>query len=753
MLDSLQEAHEGNKVIKENKIQLFTVQYEVRKMEERETIAEYMFKINDLVNNMRALGEDIKDSDVCKKILRSLTSRFNAKVIILEDKDLSNMKIDELQASLTAYEMRVGPPTLHRRETTLKAKENVEEDESKSEDDLEEDEVAYLAKKFRKFRFTRKSQLHNLTCYECGKPSHIVSKCPNSKGQNQRKFEEFNNKGRFGRKALLSDWETAIDEEKKLKEDQEDKCLFMAILEPSKDSVEEDTDTEIEEILEKCERLAVKCNQQKSQIRKLNSELLRFRQILTKHLKLKLSTMCSISLIVLSILKVQSNSQWSTKRCKEELSTILEERSLKMVKIQKQSTKQIGKTGIGYVCDSAAKISQKHSTFVKATTGEVYARYPMVKPLRSRFDIFDNIQYPLSFNQRDFVTSVARNFKITKMYMKKSDLTQGVKVKYKGSMVKSKMMWIPKKLNSISLLVYTAFKACNIQDKWYVDSGCSRHMTGDGSKLNSLQQFDGGNVIFGDNQRAKIVGIGTVSKSKELPEIQEVLLVEGLKHNLLTVSQLCDSGKEVCFNKEKSNMIDLESKQVLFSASRSLGNVYTVTEESQVIQCNLTTCDEAKLWHKKLSHLHSRNMSKILKLKAVKGLPNIYFKDDHLCKAYQQGKQTKVSFHSKEINSSKALDLIYMDLCGPTRTTSIGGSKYFMILIDDFSRMVWVYFLKEKSEAITHFIKFVNLVENERSCTVKKLRSDFGSEFTMKEFEHYCDDKGIKKEFSAVATP
>ncbi|XP_059627216.1 uncharacterized protein LOC132270007 [Cornus florida] len=526
MWESLLAAYEGNNVIKENKIQLFKFQYEVCKMEERETIAKYMFRINNLVNNMRALGEDIKDSDVCKKILRSLTSRFNAKVTILEDKDLSNMKIDKLQASLIAYEMRVGLPILYRREIALKAKETAEEDESKSEDDLEEDEVAYLAKKFKKFRFKKKSQQQNLTCYGCGKLGHIVSKCPNSKGKTQRKFEGPNNKGRFGRKTLLSNWETAIEEEKKPKEAQEDECLFMAILEPPKDSVEteEDTDTEIEEILKECERLAIKCNQQKSQIRKLNSELLKSRKILTKHL----------------------NSN----------------------------------------CQPSAKINKRYSIFVKATTGEVYARYPIVKPLKSRFDILDNIQNPLSFNQRDFVTSVARNFKY----------------------------------------------------KWYVDSGYSSHMTGDGTKFKSLKQFVGGNVIFRDNQRAKIVGIGTVSKSKELPEIQEVLLVEGLKHNLLSVSQLCDSGKEFCFNKEKCNVIDLESKQVSFSASRSSGNVYTVTEEIQVTQCNLTTSDEAKLWHKRLGHLHSRNMSKILKLKAVKGLPDICFKDDHLCKACQQGK-------------------------------------------------------------------------------------------------------------------
>ncbi|XP_059650769.1 uncharacterized protein LOC132296600 [Cornus florida] len=367
-------------------------------MEERETVAEYMFRINDLVNNMRALGEDIKDVDV---------------------------KIDELQASLTAYEMRIGVPVVHRRETALKAKEVVEETETetKSKDDLEEDEVAYLAKKFRKFRFKKKNQLQNLTCYGY---------------------------------AILEALQIPIQ-------------------------VEEDSDTKIEEILEECERLAVK---------------------------------------------------W--------------------------------------------------------------------------------------------------NFKVTRMYMKKSNIAQAQKVKNKDSIVKSSMMWIPKKLNSVNLLMYTAFKACNKVDKWYIDSGCSRHMTGDGSKFITLKQFDYGDVIFGDNQKAKIVGIGTVSKSEELPKIQEVLLVEGLKQNLLSVSQLCDNGRTVCFEKEKCNVVDLKSKQVLFSACRSSRNVYIVTEEFQATQCNLTTYDEANLWHKKLGHLHSRNLSKILKLKAVKRLPELNFKDDHL---------------------------------------------------------------------------------------------------------------------------
>ncbi|XP_059663438.1 uncharacterized protein LOC132309104 [Cornus florida] len=323
MWDSLQAAHEGSTVIKENKIQLYKVQYEACKMEERETVAEYLFRINDIVN-MKSLSEDIKDSDVCKKILRSLTPRFNAKVTILEDQDLSQIKIDDIQASLTAYEIRIGMPTIQRREAALKVKEVTEESEPKSkEDDLEEDEVAYLSKKFKKFRFKKRSQSQNLTCYGC-------------------------------------DWDL-VSEEDKHEEPKEDECLFLATLETPQKTTEvekdsEDIDSKIEEILEEYERLAVKFNRQKSQLKALNSELQKSKQLFIKHFKLKLSTLCSISLIFSSLKKSQSNTEWLTKRYKEEPSLILEERSLKMAEIWKQSTKQIGKTGIGYICDTATKV-------------------------------------------------------------------------------------------------------------------------------------------------------------------------------------------------------------------------------------------------------------------------------------------------------------------------------------------------------------------------------------------------------------
>lgn len=76
-----------------------------------------------------------------------------------------------------------------------------------------------------------------------------------------------------------------------------------------------------------------------------------------------------------------------------------------------------------------------------------------------------------------------------------------------------------------------------------------------------------------------------------------------------------------------------------------------------------------------------------------------------------------------------------------------------MLLIDDFTRMTWVCLLKKKSEAFRYFKIFKELVENETEQKIKCLRSNNGGEFTSKEFNHYYDEHGIKRQFSAGRTP
>jgi transposase InsO family protein len=86
-------------------------------------------------------------------------------------------------------------------------------------------------------------------------------------------------------------------------------------------------------------------------------------------------------------------------------------------------------------------------------------------------------------------------------------------------------------------------------------------------------------------------------------------------------------------------------------------------------------------------------------------------------------------------------------------TTSITGAKYFLLFIDDYSRKMWLYFLKLKSEVFNEFQEFKALVEKESRCYIATLRSDNGDELCSKEFNNFCTKHGIKKQFTTPYTP
>ena len=106
------------------------------------------------------------------------------------------------------------------------------------------------------------------------------------------------------------------------------------------------------------------------------------------------------------------------------------------------------------------------------------------------------------------------------------------------------------------------------------------------------------------------------------------------------------------------------------------------------------------------------------------------FEKDRNCDACQLGKQTRVSFKSKNIvSTSRPLELLHMDLFGPTRTTSLGRKWYDFIIIDDFSHFIWVFFLAHKDETFQVFSKFYRKVINEKRFSIQNIRSDHGTEF------------------------
>ena len=186
------------------------------------------------------------------------------------------------------------------------------------------------------------------------------------------------------------------------------------------------------------------------------------------------------------------------------------------------------------------------------------------------------------------------------------------------------------------------------------------------------------------------------------------------------------------------------------------GNVYTIDIDcaSNGDNCFSVLHENSWLWHKRFGHISMELISKILKKDLVKGLPKIEFVKDKICDACQFGKQVKTSFKTKmHISTSRPLELLHMDLFGPSRIASLGGKYYAFVIIDDFSRFTWVLFFATKDEAIHVFSKFSKRVQNEKGVTITCIKSDHGGEFENHAFEKFCDEHGIEHQFSSPRTP
>jgi transposase InsO family protein len=170
--------------------------------------------------------------------------------------------------------------------------------------------------------------------------------------------------------------------------------------------------------------------------------------------------------------------------------------------------------------------------------------------------------------------------------------------------------------------------------------------------------------------------------------------------------------------------------------------------------CLIAKTNMGWLWHRRLAHVGMKNINKFLKGGHMLGLTDVYFEKDRPYAACQVGKQVGTTHRSKNVvTTSRPLELHHMDLFGPVAYLSIGGSKYGLVIVDDFSCFTWVFFLQDKSETQSTLKRFLRRAQNEFELKVKKISSDNGSEFKNLQVEEYLEEEGIKHEFSAPYTP
>ncbi|KAJ4793822.1 Pol [Rhynchospora pubera] len=169
---------------------------------------------------------------------------------------------------------------------------------------------------------------------------------------------------------------------------------------------------------------------------------------------------------------------------------------------------------------------------------------------------------------------------------------------------------------------------------------------------------------------------------------------------------------------------------------------------------DLSLNDDANLQFDRLNDYLDESLKTIASQKEQISLLTTKVHDLESLVTRYKGKQTKSSFKTKEIiSTTQPLQLLHMDLFGPINVLSISKKRYVFVVVDDYSRFTWVFFLAHKEEAFDHFVKFSNRVENEKGLKISRIRSDHGREFENAKFDELCIEKGYKQEFSAPRTP
>ncbi|KAL8091680.1 hypothetical protein AgCh_034080 [Apium graveolens] len=165
-------------------------------------------------------------------------------------------------------------------------------------------------------------------------------------------------------------------------------------------------------------------------------------------------------------------------------------------------------------------------------------------------------------------------------------------------------------------------------------------------------------------------------------------------------------------------------------------------------------CGRSWNWHKRLSHLNFNNINELVRKDLVRGFPNAVFTPDGLYDSCQKSKQRKTSFKSKtESSIPEPYDPLYVDLFGPVNVMSISKKRYAHVIVDEFTRYTWLYFLHTKDETPSILLDHVRELEKGSTYKVKIIRSDNGTEFGNSSMEEFCKLKRIKQEFSAPGTP
>ncbi|KAD5961454.1 hypothetical protein E3N88_12927 [Mikania micrantha] len=292
-------------------------------------------------------------------------------------------------------------------------------------------------------------------------------------------------------------------------------------------------------------------------------------------------------------------------------------------------------------------------------------------------------------------------------------------------------------------------------------STVKRWVIGRGTELKNVRELKDGEMELhvGNGAHVAVKAIGEYEillPSGFYLKLDNVCFIPNVTRNIVSVSRLHEQGFDYVFN---GNYISAYFNNMFYFEAKPHNGIYEINVSNSCTSSSMYTMNtkrlksdfnQSYLWHCRLGHISKKRMEKLQTDGIVEPTGSETF---DTCESCLSGKMTKAPFSGVGEKATELLGLIHTDVCGPFKTMTRTGKRYFITFIDDFSRYGYVYLISHKHEAFEVFKTFQKEVENQLGKTIKAIRSDRGGEYLSYEFEKHLRQCGIVSQLTPPGTP
>ncbi|XP_060972614.1 uncharacterized protein LOC133038466 [Cannabis sativa] len=584
--EKLRIKNEGTDAVKKSRLRALAKAFEDLSMEEEETVAEFHAKLCDISNESYALGKTYSNAKLVRKVLGVLPRRFMSKVTSIEEmRNVEELDLDELIGSLQNYEMSLTRWKKEKKKMDVNKEKGdnniafIHKEENKSIPDLSagfsDEAVDLLTKNYAKFlkkkykkqcsegkeNASKRNPLGNfwhgqqpsdnksmgIQCRECDGFGHIQAECANTLKK---------------KKALVATWSDSDEEKDSIasKSSNEDKQV-VAFMAQSHQSVESEDDG-VSTVSE------VDSNGRQNAYEEMFAQW----EYVTKQI------------IGLNSAKEQIESEKvKLEDTVKNLNKLLDEKDNEIYKLSAELIR--AKQALEFIPPGTVAINQTLQ-LQKPYGDRTSIGYKMLYKQGDNLGVEESITPVINLdkkgdNQSSFPSTPQSSDPTRKFHVPSGP----TKVKLEGRRI------APENISQMERFIPLKFHFVRIygRTKWYLDSGCSRHMTGNKKLLVNYKEAKEGVVTFGDGNKGHIIGKGDLVMSRAAP-LTEVLYVKGLKANLISIGQLCDANYTVSFSKTHC-LVSFDGCSVL-TGKRSSDGSYLL---DNVLLCNSASLDKSDI--------------------------------------------------------------------------------------------------------------------------------------------------------------